>query len=172
MGNHDYAVVTGDTDGFSENAARAVDWTRGRIGEENRQYLATLQPTAKLERAGSTLGLCHASPRDPLTEYIYPGMPDVSARALIRQARANVLLLGHTHIPMLYAFDDSMLANPGSVGQPRDADSRASFAILTITDHSLDFKIRRVEYDVDSVAKKIRDTDLPRFLAERLYIGA
>lgn len=172
MGNHDYAVATGDTDGFSENAARAVGWTRGRIREEHRQYLATLQPKAKLERDGTTLGLYHASPRAPLTEYIYPGMPDVSARALIGLARAKVLLLGHTHIPMVYAFDDSMLANPGSVGQPRDADPRASFAALTITDHNLEFKIRRVEYDVDSVAKKIRDSDLPRFLAERLYIGA
>jgi putative phosphoesterase len=171
MGNHDYAVVTGDTEGFSSNAAKAVDWTRGRIREEHRQYLAALKPTAKLEMERTALGLYHGSPRDPLTEYIYPGMPEVSARALIRQGGANVLLLGHTHIPMLYAFDDAVLANPGSVGQPRDGDSRASFAVLTIIGHSFDFRVERVEYDVDSVAKKIRDSGLPSFLAERLYVG-
>jgi len=64
-----------------------------------------------------------------------------------------------------------MLANPGSVGQPRDGDPRASFAILTIQDNKLSFEIRRVEYDVDSVASKIVQASLPNFLAERLYIG-
>ena len=171
MGNHDHAVVTGDTEGFSENAAEAVDWTRGQIREEHRQYLATLKPTFKLEREGTTLGLYHGSPRDPLTEYIYPGMSEGSARALIRQGGANVLLLGHTHVPMLYAFDRATLANPGSVGQPRDGDPRASFAVLTITGHQVDFKIQRVSYDVEPVAKRIRDSGLPSFLAERLYAG-
>ena len=172
MGNHDYAVVTGDTYGFSSNAERAIDWTRGEIGGEQREYLAKLKPSARLKKEGVTLALYHGSPNDPLTEYIYPGMPDAAARALIRRGSARVVLLGHTHVPMLYKFDDGILANPGSVGQPRDGDPRASFALLTITNRSIHFEIERVEYDVDPVAKRIRDNGLPSFLAERLYIGA
>jgi putative phosphoesterase len=171
MGNHDSAVVSGDTEWFSVNAAKAVDWTRRRIREENRQYLASLTPSAKLEREGISLALFHGSPRDPLSEYIYPWMTEASARALIRRANAKVVVLGHTHIPMLHAIDDLILANPGSVGQPRDGDPRASFATLTITDHTVRFQVERVTYDVVPVARRIREGGLPEFLGERLYIG-
>jgi len=64
-----------------------------------------------------------------------------------------------------------LLGNPGSVGQPRDGDPRASFAVLTVSESDLRFEITRVEYDIDSVAGKIEKTSLPRFLAERLYLG-
>jgi len=171
MGNHDSAVVSGDTQWFSENAAKAVDWTRRRIREENRKYLASLNPSTRLEREGTSLALFHGSPRDPLSEYIYPGISKGYARALIQRANAKIVLLGHTHIPMLYAVDDLVLANPGSVGQPRDGDPRASFAVLTITDHTVTFQVERVAYNVDPVARKIRECGLPEFLAERLYIG-
>ena len=170
-GNHDSAVVSGDTDGFSENAANAIDWTKKRIREENRQYLASLKPLAKLERHGTTLALYHGSPSDPLTDYIYPGLSDTSALALIRRANAEVVLLGHTHIPMLHAIESMRLANPGSVGQPRDGDPRASFGVLTIENHQARFDVERVAYDVAPVAKRILESGLPEFLAERLYVG-
>jgi predicted phosphodiesterase len=170
-GNHDSAVVSGDTDGFSENAAKAVDWTMKQIREEHRQYLASLKPLAKLERLGTTLALYHGSPRDPLSEYIYPGLSETSARALIRRANAEVVLLGHTHVPMLHTIEGLMLANPGSVGQPRDGDPRASFGVLTIDSHQSRFYVQRVAYDVAPVAKRILESGLPEFLAERLYVG-
>jgi len=74
-------------------------------------------------------------------------------------------------MPMLCSFEGGMVGNPGSVGQPRDGDARASFAILTVSEGKVNFEIRRVEYDVDSVADKISRMGLPVFLAERLYIG-
>jgi len=171
-GNHDRAVVTGNTGDFSENAAKAVDWTRERIREEHRQYLATLNPKAKLKINGTTIALYHGSPRDPLNEYIYPDLSDADAQALTRRAEANVVLLGHTHVPMLRAIDRLTIANPGSVGQPRDGDPRASFATLTISNHQLKFQVKRAEYDVAPVASMIQESGLPKFLAERLYIGA
>ena len=64
-----------------------------------------------------------------------------------------------------------MLANPGSVGQPRDGDKRAAFAILTLSEGKFSFEVKRVEYDVDSVAKKIIREGLPEFLANRLSNG-
>ena len=72
---------------------------------------------------------------------------------------------------MLYDFEGEMLANPGSVGQPRDGDQRAAFAILTLSEGKFSFEVRRVEYDIDSVARKIIREGLPEFLANRLYKG-
>jgi putative phosphoesterase len=171
MGNHDYAVVTGDTEGFSSHAAEAVEWTRKKITHQYFEYLATLKPSASLEKGGKHLGLFHGSPSNPLTEYVLPSLTDSAVRKLIARSGAEIVLLGHTHVPMAYSFGGNMVGNPGSVGQPRDGDPRASFATLTISEGQLSFGIIRVEYDVSSVADKIVQAGLPRFLAERLYVG-
>ena len=171
MGNHDDAVVTGDVEGFSSHAAKAIKWTRGVIGEDGLRYLAALKPSARVEREGKTLALFHGSPRDPLLEYVFPGMTEAVGRGLVNMAAAEIVLLGHTHVPMVYRFNGKVLANPGSVGQPRDGDPRASYALLTMTRSEVTFGVQRVEYDVGPVSDRIRRSGLPGFLAERLYIG-
>lgn len=171
MGNHDNAVVTGDTTGFSSHAALAVEWTRQYIKSQNLDYLSQLHPYAKLELDNSRMALYHGSPRDPLSEYVFPGIPEPQVRKMIRQAEAAIVLLGHTHVPMVYTYEDQILGNPGSVGQPRDGDPRASYAILTLSDGKVSFEVKRVAYNVDKVAKRILQAGLPRFLADRLYIG-
>ena len=170
-GNHDHAVVTGDVEDFTPHAAEAIEWTRRKIQQTGSRYLASLNPSARIERGGTTLAFFHGSPRDPLSEYVYPGIPEGLARGLVEAAGAKVVLLGHTHVPMCYRFAGSLLANPGSVGQPRDGDYRASFATLTLSDGEVKFDVERVEYDVDPVADRILRSGLPRFLAERLYMG-
>jgi putative phosphoesterase len=171
MGNHDYAVVTGDTEGFSPNATEAVEWTRKRIEPQCREYLAAQQSSFTLNKTGTRMALFHGSPRDPLAEYVFPGLTDSAVQKLIEYSKAQVVLLGHTHVPMKYSYGRQVLGNPGSVGQPRDGDPRASFATLTISEGEVLFDISRVHYDVDPVADKIIQGGLPRFLAERLYIG-
>jgi putative phosphoesterase len=171
MGNHDYAVVTGDTADFSVYAAEAIEWTRNRIEVTSREYLASLELSANRKIADARLGLFHGSPRDPLTEYVFPSISSASARELIENSGAGILLLGHTHVPMLYSFGREILGNPGSVGQPRDGDPRASYAALTISEGIPAFDVRRVEYDIDAAARKIVRAGLPRFLAGRLYTG-
>jgi putative phosphoesterase len=170
-GNHDYAVSTGDTSGFSSHAEIAVKWTSRQIKPQNLDYLSNLPSSAKIELNNTGLALFHGSPRDSLGEYIFPGIQESSARQLIQRAGAPMVLLGHTHVPMLYDFEREMLANPGSVGQPRDGDQRAAFAILTLSEGKFHFEVRRVEYDVDSVARKIIREGLPKFSADRLYKG-
>jgi putative phosphoesterase len=170
-GNHDYAVSTGDASGFSSYAEIAVRWTRRQITPQNLDYLSNLPSSAKMKVNHTELALFHGSPRDSLSEYIFPGISARSARQLIQRAGAALVLLGHTHMPMLYDFEGEMLANPGSVGQPRDGDQRAAFAILTLSQGKFSFEVRRVEYDVDSVARKIIRKGLPEFLANRLYKG-
>jgi putative phosphoesterase len=171
MGNHDQAVVTGNVEGFSPHAAKAVKWTREVIGVENRRYLATLKSSARAEREGKAIALYHGSPRDPLTEYVFPDMGKVAGHGFVVMAGAKILLLGHTHVPMLFRFNGNLLANPGSVGQPRDGDPRASFALLTIAQDQVAFEVQRVEYDMGIVADRIIKSGLPGFLAERLYMG-
>jgi putative phosphoesterase len=170
-GNHDYAVSTGNASGFSSYAEIAVRWTRRQITPQNLDYLSNLPSSAKMKVNHTELALFHGSPRDSLSEYIFPGISARSARQLIQRAGAELVLLGHTHMPMLYDFEGEMLANPGSVGQPRDGDQRAAFAILTLSQGKFSFEVRRVEYDVDSVARKIIRKGLPEFLANRLYKG-
>ena len=170
-GNHDYAVTTGDTSGFSPHAEVAVKWTRRQIKQQTVEYLSTLQRSAKINLNNTGLALFHGSPNDPLTEYIFPWIDCQSAKGIIEEAGSPLVLLGHTHMPMLYSFENEMLANPGSVGQPRDGDPRASFAILTLSDGKFSFEIKRVEYDIDAVASKIIRAGLPDFLADRLYTG-
>jgi putative phosphoesterase len=170
-GNHDYAVSTGDASGFSSYAEIAVRWTRRQITPQNLDYLSNLPSSAKIELNDTGFALFHGSPRDPLSEYIFPGISAQAARQLIQRAGAPLVLLCHTHMPMLYDFEGEMLANPGSVGQPRDGDQRAAFAILTLSEGKFSFEVRRVEYDVDSVARKIIREGLPEFLADRLYKG-
>jgi putative phosphoesterase len=171
MGNHDHAVVTGDVEGFTRNAAEAVAWTRKHINPQSLAYLSSLRPSTRIGLNNNRLALFHGSPRDPLSEYVFPDITDSFAGELIRDSGVPLVLLGHTHMPMIFAFNKELLANPGSVGQPRDGNPRAAYAILTLMEDKVSFEIKRVEYNVDEVANEIINAGLPQFLAERLCTG-
>jgi len=170
MGNHDYAVSTGDTSGFVPHAVKAVEWTRREISPENMSYIASLRSKATFTANGVKIALVHGSPRDPLNEYIYPGTVDFILKSLIDESGGEVLLLGHTHVPFSERLGSRLIGNPGSVGQPRDGDPRASYGILEPSEE-ITLQTRRVDYDIDAAASKIVAKDLPKLLADRLYIG-
>ena len=171
MGNHDYAVVTGDVQGFSTYAATAIAWTRRHITPANMQFLSDLRSEAYFELESVPIALYHGSPRDSLFEYIYPETSYEEVESLIDVSKCKVVLLGHTHIPMRLSSKGRILANPGSVGQPRDGNPNASIGFLSVSAGEFDFKHRRVAYDVESTAAKIIESGLPAFLASRLYEG-
>jgi len=170
MGNHDYAVSTGETSGFVQHAVQAVQWTRKNISPENLSYIASLRTKATCTMDGAKITLAHGSPRDPLNEYIYPDTAEFILRSLVEDSGGSVLLLGHTHVPFVRKFDSMLLGNPGGVGQPRDGDARASYAILEPFAEP-EFHIHRVVYGIDAAARKIITARLPRLLAERLSLG-
>jgi putative phosphoesterase len=170
MGNHDYAVSTGDTSGFVQHAVQAVEWTRREISSENLHYVSSLRSKATFVAGGIKIALAHGSPRDPLNEYIYPSTPDFILRGLIDESGGDLLMLGHTHVPFELRFGSRMIGNPGSVGQPRDGDPQASYAILKPSTETT-FQIHRIGYNIDSAANKIVARGLPRLLADRLYMG-
>lgn len=181
-GNHDLAALGGtEIDWFNPDAKAAMEWTRGRIGEPARTWLAALPRSVEIE--GMTL--VHGSPRDPVWEYI-TSLP--VARANLAALETAIGLHGHTHLPMAWADRDGRieaispgpgstfrldgrpaLLNPGSVGQPRDGDPSASW--LEIDTGAGLATWRRVGYDVKSVRAAMLDAGLPARLADRLRAG-
>lgn len=167
-GNHDDATVTGETTWFNQVAARAIEITRGIITRSNRSYLQKLPTSLHLELGGVKIVSYHGSPENPLREYVYPGMARLRAEGFMQRTGADLLVLGHTHVPYIIR-DHRVIMNPGSVGQPRDGDPRASYMLVETDEMKVEH--RRIEYDVDSVASRIRSMGLPGILADRLYVG-
>jgi diadenosine tetraphosphatase ApaH/serine/threonine PP2A family protein phosphatase len=185
VGNHDLAV-TGEisTDVFSASAAAAVEWTRANSEESTIEFLKSLKP----ENTEHDVALYHASPRDPVWEYV---LAVDQARECIAEQAARVSLIGHSHVALWFSDGEGppgadggghaedgkemdlaehrWLLNPGSVGQPRDGDPRAAW--LELDTEAWKATYHRVEYDIDSAAAAIREAGLPELLADRLYIG-
>ena len=170
-GNHDEAVLTGLAEGFNPIAADAVDWTGRNIKAESLAFLdrLPLQLGFKLDEVRTHM--VHGSPKEPLEEYIFPDEGKERLQSFLKLTKSDLLLLGHTHIPMNVLVDGGRVVNPGSVGQPRDGDPRASFAILEVQDRTVECSILRSEYDIEKAAEKIRDAGLPSFDADRLFQG-
>jgi diadenosine tetraphosphatase ApaH/serine/threonine PP2A family protein phosphatase len=182
-GNHDL-VVTGDLDlgDFSSSAAAAAAWTREHISADTLGYLRGLKPLDP-DRA---VGLYHASPRDPVWEYV---LSTWQAGDCMRLMRARVGAVGHSHVALFFREQDPSgvvgaqapagteldlsdgrwLINPGGVGQPRDGDPRAAWLLLDTETWSATW--RRVEYPIQEAAEAIEAAGLPAILAERLYTG-
>ncbi len=181
-GNHDAAAVGGaEIEWFNPDARRAMEWTRTSIDPATHRWLDALP-----ERwAAEGCELVHGSPREPIWEYV-TSVP--VARANLAVLKGSIGLNGHTHIPVAFIEDDGridvvspgdgselelrgrrVLLNPGSVGQPRDGDPEASFAILDPEAGRITW--RRVPYDVEAVQAAMRAVSLPSGLVERLSFG-
>jgi predicted phosphodiesterase len=181
-GNHDLAVagVIPLTD-FSPSAAAAAEWTREHASKQTLDALATLEPA----RPGEPIGLYHGSPRDPIWEYV---LSSGQAEDCLDAMGERIGAIGHSHVALRFTRDGDdlvgeqtpggteldlsegeWLVNPGSVGQPRDRDPRAAW--LSIDLDSWTGTWRRVEYPIEEAARAIAEADLPRNLADRLFIG-
>lgn len=177
IGNHDVACATGNADGFKKWAVEAVHWTFEELTTYNKTFLSILAKNEFLEiqERGVKLYLTHASPQDYLADYIYPEDSRERKNKLLQMIGENhVLIVGHTHIPFIYQDKNTgkVIFNPGSVGQPRDNDPRASVGIVEIdTDSALRLDWVRVKYDIREVAREIQRVGLPIRLAERLFFG-
>jgi predicted phosphodiesterase len=181
-GNHDLGVIGKlELTDFSPDAATTARWTRDVLEDEPRRYLESLEP--KGERHG--VQMYHGSPRDPVWEYV---LSEPAARAALQLATADIVLVGHSHIPIALRLAEDTLAgglakggsdldlaggrwlvNPGSVGQPRDGDARAAYLLLDLETRHAHF--RRVPYDIAATQAEIREHGLPEELALRLAGG-
>ena len=170
LGNHDHAAVTLDTGGLSPVAAEVARWTAERLTPKNSRFLRGLPRETTLKKGGKSIYMAHGSPRNRLAEYIFPGTPN---RVLIRMmggVRAEIVILGHTHVPMQRVIQGKLLLNPGGVGQPRDRDPKASYAVLDLEGEP-EVEFRRVGYNIAEAAGKIEEEGLPKELATRIHFG-
>lgn len=169
MGNHDFACVTGDTTGFNPYAEYAIKWSREIIKKGNIKFLSALKRKIRLKIDGMKILMVHGSPRDPINEYIFPSVPNYILKSFLADEGVDVLIMGHTHMPFVKKFEDSLVLNPGSVGQPRDSNPKASFSIFDTKKRNAE--IYRVSYNIDAVFDALCDAGLPYNLGRRLYYG-
>jgi diadenosine tetraphosphatase ApaH/serine/threonine PP2A family protein phosphatase len=164
-GNHDRAVATGEGLGlFNPIARTAAERHRSWLSAEDRDLLGSLPLTLA---PADGYQICHGSPRDPLWEYVFDARIAAAAMTGMPATRCCV---GHTHVAAKFLTGDGkLMVNPGSVGQPRDGDPRASYALLDPLAASVEF--HRVEYDVSETQRRMRARGLPEPLAERLRFG-
>jgi diadenosine tetraphosphatase ApaH/serine/threonine PP2A family protein phosphatase len=182
-GNHDLAV-TGDLDlgEFSTGAALAARWTQEVIDDDHRDWLRSLSSSG----AAEGVGLYHASPRDPVWEYVLSAL---LAELCLDVQEERVSFVGHSHVALAFERPEGQpatgaarragdtadlsagewIVNPGSVGQPRDGDPRAAWLLLDTGAWTAEW--RRTEYDIAGAAASIRAARLPDSLAERLEYG-
>jgi len=170
LGNHDYGAVTRDTSTFNPWASNALLWTADTLSEENAKYLRGLPERMRVNLGGKRIYIVHGSPRDPLFEYVLPDISNSDLLGLVRDVEADIIVLGHTHVPMSRAIGGKLVLNPGGLGQPRDRDPRASYMVIRVGDE-VEVKLERVEYDVRRAADRISSAGLPSELATRLYFG-
>jgi len=181
-GNHDLGVLGAiDLGEFAGDAAVAARWTRGVLAEGSRAFLESLASSGTREQ----VELFHASPRDPVWEYV---LSAEAAHVALQLTEAPLVLVGHSHVPLAITLQEDALdgglapdgtdvplapgrrlLNPGSVGQPRDGDPRAAWLLLDFEAGVASF--RRVAYPVERTQEEIRERGLPDALAQRLAHG-
>jgi diadenosine tetraphosphatase ApaH/serine/threonine PP2A family protein phosphatase len=183
-GNHDLASIGAvSTEGFNAIAAAAAQWTASILTDESRAWLRN-QPS---RRESGAFTLAHGSPRDPVSEYIFSA--DV-AEVNFSHFSGSGCFVGHTHVPMIavesilrqrrelfrpndkQVFDlahQRFIVNPGGVGQPRDGNPMAAYAIVATEPLTASF--HRVGYAIVETQQAIEDAGLPKPLADRLALG-
>ena len=179
MGNYDQGVGHSSDDcgcAYRTAEARAlgeqsIAWSNAHTGTENKAYLRSLRAPIPLTLGDHRLLLAHGSPRR-INEYLYGDRPDSSLERILDQAQADVLVVGHTHIPYHRVLPSGRhVINAGSVGKPKDDDPRACYVNVSAADERLDVQLIRVPYDVERAAQAIEDTAMPDAYAQMLREG-
>ena len=184
MGNHDAAVLDQlSTDAFNTAARRAVIWTRKNLSPENIDYLSELPSKVNFS---DEITLAHGSPRQPVWEYV---LNSQTATENFSFFETPFCFVGHTHLPSIFRLIDGksqadllipieksqfdlrprLIINPGSVGQPRDRDPRAAYAIYDMETCLMEF--RRVAYDISAVQERMKAAGLSERHINRLQSG-
>ena len=183
-GNHDWGAIGKiDIDDFNPDAAAACHWTGQQLGPQEVDYLANLP----LIISEGDFTLAHGSPREPIWEYL---VSTYNAKVSFSHFQTRFCLVGHSHVPLVFEYDaksgecllhqlapddvtnlgsNRLIINPGGVGQPRDGDPRASYAVYD-SDNKV-IRHYRVPYDVASTQQRMKEYGLPYKLATRLSHG-
>jgi predicted phosphodiesterase len=183
LGNHDAAVIDSrNIEKFNDEAGHAIYWTRRNLNDSNLEYLSSLSEMVTTD----WVTLTHGSPRNPTWEYL---IDPLTAMINFAFFDTQIALVGHSHLPLVFTVDKEndkvdrklmkadevmnittrAILNPGSVGQPRDHDPRASYGILD--PEALTWELHRVEYDFKITQAALKKAGMPVKLATRLAEG-
>lgn len=193
LGNHEHGAMYYASD-FNPKARAAIEWTKAQLNDtnfprdENFRLWNYISEMPQSYTVGEML-LVHGSPKDPVRDYTLPG--DVADPKKMKDrfdlmGASRVCFVGHSHVPGVYedgsAFrspgdvggswqlgDRKAIVNIGSVGQPRDGDPRSSY--VTFDEQTRTVVFHRIAYDLEATQAKIRGTELPEYLADRLAVG-
>lgn len=183
IGNHDAAVIGSlDTNTFNIEAQTALIWTQNVLSEEGKRFLNNLPQSMVLDH----VTLAHGSPRHPVWEYL---LDSLTATKNFEFFKSPFCFVGHTHLPLIFQLSKNdqqadlsipepnrlfnmvqrSILNPGSVGQPRDRDPRAAYAIYIPENHT--WNIRRIPYNINSVQTRMKTVGLPDKHIHRIAAG-
>lgn len=158
MGNHDHYLVSGEDCPRSRSASECLRHQRETVSTSARAFLGRSKPFLRI----GSISAVHGGWRDPLDEYLY----DVD-EAYFQGLPGELFASGHTHLPLVKRFSDKTYFNPGSVGQPRDGDPRAAFAVLD----GEQVELRRVAYDVEATISAMKDAGFGEYIYQNLRYG-
>jgi len=183
VGNHDAAVLKQiDSSAFNNEARQVIHWTQEKISQENLNFLRNLPERTEHDQ----VTLAHGSPRQPVWEYL---LDTYNATLSFAYFETPYCFVGHTHLPVIYQLLDGedrvrlqipqpntvislhprTIINPGSVGQPRDRDARAAYAIYDPENESWEYS--RITYDINQVQERMQAVGLPERHIQRLSGG-
>ncbi len=167
VGNYDIEVIEGHKKPRGEKEI-IFNFSIRTLSKSSKAYLGSLPKSLRLEFKGKRWLMTHGSP-ESINEHIYMNTSEIRLRSLAKKARADVIIVGHSHRPFCRTVDSMTFINPGSVGRPDDGNPKASYAIVGADPLSVD--LIRVGYDLEAAVHAIRKKDLPENLAQMLLHG-
>lgn len=183
-GNHDEVVTDKNFNKFESwfnpFAAAALTWTREKLLEADAathyHYLESLPVSKEILIEGRKALIAHGTPEKKWDYFLFPYWldeppPKQKVRLNKWLKKWDLVVIGHTHQPFIYKYRKKVVLNPGSVGQPRDGNPKASYAIAEINTSKISAEIIRLDYDIKKTCKALLETNLPEYLCERLISG-
>jgi len=154
----------------AEMAELGFQWTKEHASPESKQYMKDLPFEIRLTVAGKKVLIFHASPKKN-NLYWYEDGPEKFFREMAGKVDADVLIYGHTHRPYRKDLEGKAFINAGSVGKPKDGDTRACLTMVEITGSGVKTEFLRVPYDIEKTATAIIQSGLPPYFADKLRAG-
>jgi putative phosphoesterase len=150
-----------------EMAHRSFVWTKSHVSPKSKDYMKNLPTEIKFDAGGKKVWLFHATPKKN-NLYWFEDRPEKFFHEMAEKTDADVMVYGHTHKPYRKDFDGKVFINAGSVGKPKDGDTRACVTLVDITVEHVNVEFLRVSYDVQKAAAAIIASGLPGYFADRL----
>lgn len=172
LGNFDEEVLEWNKDASAQPSDEkdiTLQYTVENLEKPSIQFLKSLPKQTTLKIGNKSIFFTHGSPSS-IDEHVYPNTPEERLQQIIQEAKTDVVVLGHSHMPFIKSVGDKLVVNPGSVGRPGDGDPCASYAVLTVEPFAIELK--KVPYDILRAVDTIRQRHLPERFAKMLLQGS